>query len=84
MYLKNDFNLDPGSDVADRHPDNPAAVGGIYLDHGFHQGLSTAFRRLSIAAVTISLVGAIFLLVVGWQLEAPVQYHGPMAGIRRH
>ena len=29
---------------------------------------------LSIAAVAISLVGAIFLLVVGWHLEAPVQY----------
>jgi NADH-quinone oxidoreductase subunit L len=29
---------------------------------------------LSIAAVAISLVGAIFLLVFGWHLEAPVQY----------
>jgi NADH-quinone oxidoreductase subunit L len=29
---------------------------------------------LSIAAVAISLVGAIFLLVVGWHLEAPVRY----------
>ncbi len=29
---------------------------------------------LSIAAVAISLFGAIFLLVVGWHLEAPVQY----------
>ena len=29
---------------------------------------------LSIAAVTVSLVGAIILLVVGWHQEAPVQY----------
>jgi len=29
---------------------------------------------LSIAAVAISLFGAIFLLVLGWQLEAPVQH----------
>ena len=30
--------------------------------------------RLSIAAISMSLAGALFSLVVGWHLEAPVQY----------